>query len=52
MKNPETLKTLLQVGEQEGLVRFCERPTQQDVQSHFLHMSLYATAFLFPFFAG
>lgn len=52
MKNSETVGALLKVGEQEGLVRFRENPTQRDMRSHFLHMSLYATAFLFPFFAG
>jgi len=52
MKNSETVGALLRVGEQEGLVRFREHPTQRDMRSHFLHMSLYATVFLFPFFAG
>lgn len=52
MKNPETLAALLKIGELEGLVRFRENPTERDMRSHFLHMSLYATAFLFPFFAS
>lgn len=52
MKNPDTLRILLKAGEHQGLVRFREQPTPRDIQSHFLHMSLYATAFLFPFFAG
>ena len=52
MKNQQTLKALLQVGEQHGLVRFREHPTSHDMHSHLLHMSLYATAFLYPFFAG
>lgn len=52
MKNSDTVRALLQVSEQQGLIRYRERPTQRDMQSHFLHMSLYATAFLFPFLAG
>jgi hypothetical protein len=52
MKNPETVRALLQVSEQLGWIRFRESPTQRDINSHFLHMGLYATAFLFPFIAG
>lgn len=52
MEKSSTLKALLLVGEQQGLIRYRDAPGQKDIQSHFFNLGLYASVFLAPFLLG